>query len=268
MDLSTSRVMGIINATNDSFYSGSRAGDDRELLTLAEKHLTAGATFLDLGAASSRPGAKSIPEEEEVSKIKTGLDRLLQEFPEALISVDTYRASVVRTAADHGAVMINDISAGQLDPKMFETVASLGIPYILMHMQGQPDTMQKKPVYSNVVEEVIRFLTEKINELQNLGLKEIVIDPGFGFGKTLEHNYELLHHLDRLHPLKSPVLVGVSRKSMINKVLQTTPAEALNGTTVLHTIALQKGAQLLRVHDVKEAMEAVKIVNFDRNLNS
>jgi len=253
-------IMAILNLTPDSFYAGSRiAGADMALAQTAG-FLKAGAAIIDLGAYSSRPGAEHITEEDELKRLIPVLRRLVDAFPQALFSVDTFRARVAAEAVGAGAHIINDISAGSLDPEMFATVAALRVPYILMHMKGTPQTMQQNPEYDDVTAEVIAYFREKIAALRQAGVKDILIDPGFGFGKTVAHNYALLQHLDQLLPLNLPLLVGLSRKSMITKVLGNTAAEALNGSTVLHTLALLKGASILRVHDVKEAAECVKLV--------
>ncbi len=263
MDLSVPRVMGILNLTPDSFYQPEgRNGqpDSCQILKEAEQMLKEGASFLDLGAYSSRPNAEHINETTESERLLPALKALVKEFPEAIISVDTFRSGIARKAVEHGAQLINDISAGELDQNMFETVASLKVPYILMHMKGTPQTMQQNPHYESLISEILQYFIQKIKKLNDLGAYELIIDPGFGFGKNLEHNYELLNKLDSLNILQLPVLAGFSRKSMIYKLLDSSPAEALNGTTVCNTIALLKGAKILRVHDVKPAMEAISLV--------
>ncbi len=264
IDLHTPKVMGIINLTPDSFYqSASRYNElpsTNQVLKEAEKHLLEGAYFLDLGGYSSRPGAEHVSEKEEAQRVLPAVKALAKEFPEAFISVDTFRSEIAKKSVGEGAHLINDISAGQLDKCMFETIAQLQVPYILMHLKGTPQTMQSLANYSDLVPEVLSYFSEKLSQLKELGAQQLIIDPGFGFAKTLEHNYELLNRFQELHSLGYPLLAGVSRKSMIYKALDSTPAEALNGTTVLHTIALQKGAQILRVHDVKPAVEAIKLV--------
>lgn len=263
MDLSVPRVMGILNLTPDSFYQPEgRNGqpDSSQILKEAEQMLKEGASFLDLGAYSSRPNAEHISETTESERLLPALKALVKEFPEAIISVDTFRSGIARKAVEHGAQLINDISAGELDQNMFETVASLKVPYILMHMKGTPQTMQQNPHYESLISEILQYFIQKIKKLNDLGAYELIIDPGFGFGKNLEHNYELLNKLDSLNILQLPVLAGFSRKSMIYKLLDSSPAEALNGTTVCNTIALLKGAKILRVHDVKPAMEAISLV--------
>ena len=254
--------MGIMNITPDSFYDGGRYKNPFDAIKLAEKMLDEGACILDLGAASSRPGAGIIDPKTEQERLMPALKAVLKQFPKAIISIDTYHSSTARLAIESGAHMINDISAGRIDSEMFATVAELRVPYAIMHMQGTPANMQDKPKYKDVVKEVAAFFVERIAKLKELGVHDIIIDPGFGFGKTLQHNYELLDKLDFFAVTGLPILVGISRKSMINKVLGTRPEEALNGSTVLHTIALKRGAAMLRVHDVREAVEAIKIVEF------
>ncbi|MBB6238513.1 dihydropteroate synthase [Pedobacter sp. AK013] len=260
IDLSTPKVMGILNITPDSFYSNSRTKSIDEALSKAAQYLSEGATFIDIGGYSSRPGAKDISTNEEVDRLVPVVENLVKTFPEAVISIDTFRAKVAQETISAGAHIINDIAAGDMDEQMFETVAKLQVPYIMMHMQGTPQNMQQNPVYSNVLLEVIDYLAKKIAALKALHIHDVIIDPGFGFGKTIEHNYELLKQMEAFKIFKLPVLVGFSRKGMIYKTLGTTAAEALNGTTVLNTIALQKGARILRVHDVKEAVECVQLV--------
>lgn len=256
--------MGILNATPDSFHADNRVDVDGAL-GLAEKMLRDGAMILDIGGQSTRPGSGEGTADEELRRVLPVIDAVHRRFPEALISVDTWRAAVARAAVERGADLVNDIGAGLLDPDMLGTVAALGVPYIAMHMQGTPATMQLAPHYTDVVAEVTRFLSERLHAAHEAGIADVVVDPGFGFGKTGEHNFALLHGLGRMNMLGAPVLVGVSRKRMINEVLGTTPAAALNGTTVLHTIALLHGAAILRVHDVKEAVEAVRLVERYRN---
>lgn len=264
LDLSAPLVMGILNLTPDSFFqpegrSGIPGID--QVLKEAEQMLKDGATILDLGAYSSRPGAEHIPAEEELNRLLPAVKAIRQNFPEAIISADTFRAAVAEAAIAEGAQLINDISAGEMDTEMFATVARLKAPYILMHMQGTPQTMQESPHYKDLIAEVLTYFIQKIKKLNDLGLSDLIIDPGFGFGKTLEHNYELLNKLDTFHILGYPLLAGVSRKSMIYKLLGGTAADALNGTTVANTVALMKGAKILRVHDVKPAAEAVKLIH-------
>lgn len=252
-------VMGVLNATPDSFHGSSRVNVEGAL-ALAERMLSDGAAILDIGAVSSRPGSIASTEQEERQRLLPVVDAVHRRFPEALISVDTWRSTVAKAAVEHGASMVNDISAGMLDPDMLPVVARLGVPYIAMHMQGTPATMQHAPTYSDVVATVVRFLSERLHAAHDAGIADVILDPGFGFGKTVDHNFGLLKGLDRLTMLGAPVLVGMSRKGMINEVLGTTPAEALNGTSVLNTIALLNGAAILRVHDVKEAVEVIRLV--------
>ncbi len=254
-------VMGIINITPDSFYSQSRKMKREEILVQAEKMIKEGASILDLGAYSSRPGAIDISLEEEMNRLIPAIKNIRQHFPEIIISVDTFRSEVARAALDAGASMINDISAWEMDEKMFELVIEKRVPYLIMHMKGTPQTMQNNPQYENVVAEIYRFLGEKIQQLTHAGHPDVLIDPGFGFGKTLQHNYQILKNLDIFRTLERPIVVGLSRKSMIYRALDITPEEALNGTTALHTLALLKGADILRTHDVKEAMEVIKLVS-------
>lgn len=260
LDLTRPCVMGILNLTPDSFYAGSRTGTVEMALQRAETCLNEGAAFIDIGAYSSRPGAAEVSTDEELRRILPAIEAISLRFPEAKLSVDTFRARVAQESIQAGAHVVNDISGGTLDEQMFETVAALGVPYILMHMKGNPQTMQADPVYANVALEVVTYFEEKISRLKSLGVKDIILDPGFGFAKTIDHNYELLHKLNHLDVFGLPVLAGFSRKSMIYKFLGSSPAAALNGTTVLHTIALQKGVQLLRVHDVREAVECIALV--------
>lgn len=255
-------VMGIINLTPDSFYDKSRKISPDEALKQAEKMIAEKADILDLGAVSTRPGAAEISIDEELYRLLPSLKSIRKSFPDSIISVDTWRSEVAKAAVNEGADIINDISGGTMDAGMFETIAELKVPYILMHIQGTPQTMQKNPTYNDVVNEVIDFLALRIQKLRLLGVADIIVDPGFGFGKTLEHNYALLKHLEQFKILDCPILVGISRKSMITKTLNISAEEALNGTTVLNTIALMKGAKILRVHDVKEAVEAVKLTNY------
>lgn len=261
LDLSTPQVMGILNVTPDSFYAGSRMETEAEISARIRQIRDQGASIIDVGAYSSRPNAEHISPEEEMRRLRTGLEILNKEYPDAIISVDTFRADVAeKCVREYGVAIINDIAAGEMDCRMFETVARLGVPYIMMHMQGTPQNMQAQPHYDRLLKEIFLYFARKVQQLRDLGAKDIVIDPGFGFGKTLEHNYQLMAHLEEFRIFELPVLVGVSRKSMIYQLLDTTPAEALNGTVVLNTLALMKGADILRVHDVRQAVEAVKIV--------
>ena len=259
IDLSTPKVMGIINITPDSFFAGSRKTDTPAILLQAEKMLTDGATFLDLGAYSSRPGAVDISVEEETERLLPAVEAIAKDFPEAVMSIDTFRASVAEAAVKAGAHIVNDISGGSLDAKMFATVARLQVPYILMHMKGTPQTMVQQAQYDDVFAEVYDYFVKKIYQLRQLGLHDIILDPGFGFAKTAEQGYELMSRMQEFGVLQLPVLAGVSRKRMVYGLLGNSAEDALNGTTALNTIALTKGASILRVHDVKEAVEAVKI---------
>lgn len=261
LDLTTPQVMGILNVTPDSFYSGSRMQTQEEIAVRARQIIDEGASIIDIGAYSSRSNAEHITAGEEMNRLRTGLEIVNRNHPDAIVSVDTFRADVAEQCVkDYGVAIVNDIAAGEMDDRMFETVARLGVPYIMMHMQGTPQTMQKEPHYDNLIKEVFIYFARKVQQLRDLGMKDIILDPGFGFGKTLEHNYELMAHLEEFSIFELPLLVGVSRKSMIYKLLGGTPQDALNGTTVLDTVALMKGANILRVHDVREAVEAVRIV--------
>lgn len=253
-------VMGIINTTPDSFYSGSRTNRMDDILFRAEKMLNDGAAILDLGGQSTRPGSQQVDAGEELQRVLPAIEAIAQKFPQAFISVDTYYARVAKEAVAAGACMVNDVSAGCLDANLLPTVAALQVPYVLMHMKGHPQTMQHNPVYENVVTEVFDALNFKMAQLLQAGINDIIIDPGFGFGKTFEHNFQLLKSLSYFQQLQKPLMAGLSRKATVYKTLHTTAEEALNGTTVLHTIALLNGTTILRVHDVKEAAEAVKLV--------
>lgn len=260
LDLSTPKVMGIVNLTPDSFFEGSRAQTDMQVAERVRLLLTEGADILDVGAYSSRPGADDLPVEEEMRRLREGLSVLRKEAPNAIVSVDTFRADVAKMCIqEYGVAIINDISGGDLDSNMFSTIARAHVPYIIMHMQGTPHNMQQAPYYEDVLKEVMLHLADKVKTLQDMKVNDIILDPGFGFGKTQAHNFELLAHLNEFDIFQLPLLVGVSRKSMIYKTLGITPAEALNGTTALHTIALSKGANILRVHDVKEAVETIRL---------
>ncbi|MBW7870847.1 MAG: dihydropteroate synthase [Flavobacteriia bacterium] len=259
IDLSTPRVMGILNITPDSFYEGSRLKNADEALKKTEQMLNEGADFLDVGGMSTRPGSEILSETDELNRVIPIIEIILKNFPETLISVDTWRSKVALEAVGAGAAIVNDISAGSLDSELFQTVAKLDVPYILMHMQGTPQTMQQNPVYKDVVLEVNQFLSEKIFELRKLGVSDIILDPGFGFGKTIDHNYRLLKNLNLIGFGEFPILAGLSRKSMIKKLLDVDEKNALNGTTAVNMIALQNGANILRMHDVKEAKQCVQI---------
>jgi len=261
IDLSTPKIMGILNVTPDSFYDGGRYTTEKDILKRVDKMLNDGATFIDVGAFSTRPKAKNVSLEEELNRSLKAIKTILKEFPETLISVDTFRSEVAQEAINAGACMINDISGGTLDSNIFQTVANLQVPYILMHIQGTPENMQENPQYTDVVCDIRAFFSNKINTLKNLGVNDIILDVGFGFGKTIAHNYELLNNLDLFNCFGLPLLAGISRKSMLYKILDIEAKNALNATTVANTLALQKGVSILRVHDVKEAFEAVKIVN-------
>jgi dihydropteroate synthase len=253
-------VMGIINATTDSFYAGSRYTGVDAIVKKAEQMLNDGANILDMGGQSTRPGSELIPVEEELKKVISGVEAIHNKFPKAIISIDTFYSKVAELAIEAGASIINDISAGSMDESMISMAASLHVPYVLMHMKGFPKTMQQSAQYENVTKEVLDFFIQKVNELRQAGISDIIIDPGFGFGKTIEHNFELLRNLSVFQMLGCPLLLGISRKSTIYKTLGITAGEALNGTTVLHTIGLMNGADILRVHDVREAREAIQLV--------
>lgn len=261
IDLASPKVMGILNITPDSFFDGGKYKNEADILNQTGKMLSDGATFIDVGAYSSRPGAKHISEEEELQRIVPVINLLIKKFPEIIISVDTFRSKVAKETINSGAAIVNDISGGKMDDNMFETVANLQVPYILMHMLGTPQNMQLNPVYKDVTQEIISFFAEQIYKLHQLKLNDIIIDVGFGFGKTNTHNFEILKNLSLFKSLDAPILAGISRKSMLHKTLDISAQEALNATTSANTIALLNGATILRVHDVKEAMEAVKIVN-------
>ncbi len=265
LDLSTPAIMGILNLTDDSFYDGGQHNSIKKALLQTEKMLDDGAKIIDIGAYSSRPKAKHISLDEEWQRIEKTLQIINKKFPQAILSIDTFRSEIARRSVDNGADIINDISAGNLDLEMFDIVADLNVPYIMMHMQGTPQTMQDNPHYDCIEKEVANYFLNKVKTLQQKGLSKIIIDPGFGFGKTLEHNYQLLNNLEELHTLELPILVGISRKSMVYKVLETDAKNSLNGTTAIHALCLSKGASILRVHDVKEAVECVKLINFAKN---
>ncbi|SDS06634.1 dihydropteroate synthase [Gramella sp. MAR_2010_147] len=259
LDLSQPKVMGIINITPDSFYSGSRSNTEKEILFTAEKMLEEGATFLDLGAYSSRPGANDISVEEELSRMLPAIELILKEFPKALISIDTFRAKVAEKSIEAGAAIINDISAGKLDDQMLSIIAKHQVPYIMMHMKGTPQNMKDQNQYKDLASEVLFYFSERIRAARDLGIHDIIIDPGFGFAKNIAQNFELLSKLELFSNLELPLLIGVSRKSMIWKKLDISADDALNGTSILNTAALLKGANILRVHDVKEAVECIKL---------
>lgn len=269
MELQSPQVMGILNITPDSFYAGSRKQTEADILSRTRQILEEGASIIDIGAYSSRPNADHISPDDEMQRLRTALHLINRDFPDAVISIDTFRADVARMCVEeYGAAIINDISAGRMDEQMFTTIAQLGVPYIIMHMQGTPQDMQTNPHYENLLKEVFFYFSEKVQRLRDLGVKDIILDPGFGFGKTLEHNYQLMNHLEEFSVFDLPLLVGISRKSMIYKLLGNTPEEALNGTSILNTIALLKGANFLRVHDVKAATEAIAIVQKMKSCNA
>jgi len=257
-------IMAIVNITPDSFYDGGKYSNVNDILQDVEEKINQGADIIDIGAASSRPGAKTISAEEEWQRLENYLPAIRNKFPDIFISIDTFYASIAKKSADHGADIVNDISGGDMDPAMFETVTKLNLPYVLMHMQGTPQTMQQAPVYGDVVAEVKDALSKKLEKLSALDFKKIIIDVGFGFGKTQEHNYKLLKNLHQFNDY--PILAGFSRKSMVNKIIGTNPVTSLNGTTVLNTIALLNGASILRVHDVTEAKQAINLVQFYKNV--
>ena len=261
IDTTLPKVMGILNITPDSFFDGGKYKNEKDILTQTEKMLLEGATFIDVGAYSSRPGATHISEEEELKRIVPVVNLLVKEFPEIIISVDTFRSKIAQETIQAGAAIINDISGGQMDANMFKTVANLNVPYILMHMLGTPQNMQKNPTYNNVITDITTFFATQIHQLRQLKLNDVIIDVGFGFGKTIPHNFEILKNLSLFKNLEVPILAGISRKSMLYKTLDISAQEALNATTSANTIALLNGAKILRVHDVKEASEAITIVN-------
>lgn len=266
IDLSQPKVMGILNCTPDSFFDGGKYKSESQFLEQAEKMLAEGADFIDIGAYSSKPNAEFVSEDEELVRMVPVVELLLKHFPDTLISVDTFRAAVAKAAVESGAAIVNDIAAGMLDDKMLETVGQLKVPYIMMHMRGNPQTMVKLTQYDDIVGEMLLYFSERVAAARSFGVDDIIIDPGFGFAKTLEQNYEVLNKMELFKMAGLPILAGMSRKSMIYKLLDITAQEALNGTTVLNTVALQKGANILRVHDVKEAVETVKIMSQFENL--
>jgi dihydropteroate synthase len=261
VELKYPKIMGILNVTPDSFYDGGRFEKPEDIVNQATKLVKDGADFLDVGGASSKPGAQPVSEKEELKRVVSAIESILNRHPKVLISVDTTRSQVAKEAVEAGAAMVNDISAGNADPKMMEVVGALGVPYIAMHMQGTPQTMQENPQYKNVLLEIRSLLSQTIEKAHHYGINDVIIDPGFGFGKTVHHNYELMKNLSEFRHLEAPILVGVSRKSMIQKVLGVSAKDALNGTSVLHALALDQGAHILRVHDVKEAKQVVKLVH-------
>lgn len=260
IDLSTPKVMGVINLTPDSFYDGGKLTSEKEILLQANKMLQEGATFLDLGAYSSRPGAQFVSEKEEIHRLLPVIKILLNEFPETLLSIDTFRSNVANESIYAGASLINDISAGTLDDHMFKIIAQHQVPYVMMHMRGTPETMMQNTDYTNLTKEVIYYFSERIAKARSFGINDLIADPGFGFSKTLDQNYDLFNDLELFRYLNAPLLIGISRKSMIQKKIKTTAADSLNGTTALHAIAIQKGVSILRVHDVKEAFETINLL--------
>ena len=262
LDLSTPKVMGILNLNNDSFYDGGKFVEQDAAINQVSNLIEAGVDILDIGPSSSKPGQSISDQETELNKVLPLLEIIKKQFPELIISIDTYHAKVAAQCIDNGAHIINDISAGNIDDKMFEVVAEKGVPYIMMHMQGTPENMQDFPEYDHLINDIIDYFLEKVSQLRELGVKDIVVDPGFGFGKTMEHNYQILKHLTSFSLLELPLLAGLSRKSMIYKYLETDAKQSLNGTTALNMLALQNGAQILRVHDVKAAKETIKLYNY------
>ena len=261
IDLSTPKVMGILNVTPNSFFDGGKYKNEDEIISQVDKMLSQGATFIDIGAYSSKPSAEFVTEQEEIDRIVPAIEFILKHFPETLLSIDTFRAEVAKASIESGAAIINDIAAGELDDKMFDVIAKYNVPYIMMHMRGNPQTMQSLTQYENIVKEMLFYFSEKVQRARSLGINDLILDPGFGFAKTTDQNYEVLQKMELFNLLELPVLAGVSRKSMIYKTLGISAQEALNGTTFLNTIALTKGAKILRVHDVKDAMECVALYN-------
>ena len=260
IDLSTPKVMGILNITPNSFYDGGKFVDQESIVNQVHKMISDGATFIDIGAYSSKPNAEFVSEKEEIDRLLPVLNLILNKFPETIISIDTFRSEVAKVAIENGAAIINDISAGNLDSKMMETIAKYNVPYIMMHMRGNPQTMQSLTNYENIVKEILFYFSEKIALATAFGINDLIIDPGFGFAKTFEQNFEVLSKLELFQMLELSILAGISRKSMIYKTLETNAENALNGTSILNTIALTKGAKILRVHDIKEAVECVKLL--------
>lgn len=261
IDLSTPKVMGILNITPNSFFDGGKYKNESEVLSRVEKMISEGATFIDVGAYSSKPSAEFVSEKEEIERIIPFIDSIIKHFPNAILSIDTFRSEVAKACIESGAAIINDISAGLLDDKMLETIAKYKTPYIMMHMKGTPQTMQKFIQYDDIVKEILFYFSERIAAARHLGINDLIVDPGFGFAKTTEQNYEVFKKMELFELFELPVLIGISRKSMIYKTLNFSAEEALNGTTVLNTIALTRGANILRVHDVKEAVECVTLFN-------
>ena len=261
IDLSTPKVMGILNVTPNSFFDGGKYKNETEILSQVEKMVIEGATFIDIGAYSSKPNAEFVSEEEEISRIVPAIDLILKYFPETILSIDTFRGEVAKVSIESGAAIINDISAGHLDDKMLAVIGKYNVPYIMMHMRGTPQTMQTLTVYDDIVQEMLFYFSERIAKARSFGINDLIIDPGFGFAKKLDQNYEVFQKMELFNLLNLPLLIGISRKSMIYKTLNISIEEALNGTTILNTLALNKGAKILRVHDVKEAMECITLFN-------
>ena len=261
VDLSTPKVMGILNVTPNSFYDGGKYKNDSEILSQVEKMLTDGASFIDIGAYSSKPNAEFVSVQEEILRIVPVVDLILKHFPETMLSIDTFRSEVAKATIESGAAIINDIAAGMLDDKMLEVIGKYNVPYIMMHMRGNPQTMQTMTTYEDIVKEMLFYFSERVSEARTFGINDLILDPGFGFAKTIEQNYEVFQKMELFKMLELPLLVGISRKSMIYKTLDITIEDALNGTTVLNTLALTKGANIIRVHDVKEAVECVTLFN-------
>ncbi|HRV55675.1 MAG TPA: dihydropteroate synthase [Mangrovimonas sp.] len=261
IDLTVPKIMGILNVTPDSFFDGGQLKSDQDILSKVEKMRIHGATFIDLGGYGSRPDATNISGTEELQRVVPAVDLILKEFPDTLISIDTFRSKVAEETVAHGAAIVNDISAGKLDSNMLPTVAKLKVPYIMMHMKGTPQTMKSETHYDNLLKEILFYFSERLSEAKKLGIVDMIIDPGFGFAKTREQNFELLSKLELFKMIEKPLLAGISRKSFIYKTLDTSPDKALNGTSVLNTVALQKGATILRVHDVKEAAECIQLIS-------
>tara|TARA_B100000678_G_C18195861_1_gene497377 strand:- start:822 stop:1652 length:831 start_codon:yes stop_codon:yes gene_type:complete len=261
VDLSTPKIMGILNVTPDSFYDGGVHNSDKKILKHVEKMLNDGAVFIDIGAYSSRPNGINVDENEELNRVVPALELVINKFPETIISIDTFRSKVAETCLNSGASIINDVSAGEMDKKMMEIVGKYNVPYVMMHMKGNPQNMIKKTNYDDMLKEIIKYFSKKINQAVSYKINDMIIDPGFGFAKDLKQNYNLLSNIDLLKILEKPIMVGISRKSMIYQSLKTNAKESLNGTTVLNTVSLIKGASILRVHDVKEANECIKLIN-------
>lgn len=260
IDLSSPKVMGILNVTPNSFYDGGKHNDEKSILSQVEKMLDEGATFIDIGGYSSKPNAEFVSEKEELQRLIPIIQKIIYEFPNVILSVDTFRSKIAKEAIENGAAIVNDISAGNIDDTMFQTIAELQVPYIMMHMKGTPQTMQTLSHYDNIIKEMMFYFSEKVAKARSLGINDILLDPGFGFAKTIQQNFEILSNLELFQLMDIPILVGLSRKSMIYKTLDINAEMALNGTTTLHTVSLLKGAKIVRVHDVKEAVECIKLL--------